>query len=261
MADQLEVFNAPAPSPDIPEKSNAPASLFERLAEPEDDYQDNPLAHVEEVSEVEPPPPSEDEEARRPSPEPSPLQAMIIAPIVLAQLTSERLHLWRIQRIQKKAAELNDETAAFKDAAMALFKLPIGPELTKYQSALEAQDRNAITAGEARLADLLREAPETAKRITRLSEQGARIQVKAHRLIADSAYAARGVWLDVHRPDFLAGNEQIMRMAKFIAERIARLLSALKGCVRGSNVADSRHFLSRFVPGQTPRESADVDGH
>lgn len=239
MVDQLGIFNAPASRPDKSEKPDARASLFERLAEPEDDYQDNPAPLVEDISEAEPPPEPADplesgplppsEEARRPLPRPSPLEALVIAPIVLAHLTSGRLHLWRIQRIQKKAAELNGETAAFKDAAMALFKLPIGPELTKYQSALEAKDRNAITAGEARLADLLREAPETAKRITRLSEQGARIQVKAHRLIADSAYAARGVWLDVNRPDFLAGNEQIMRMAKFIAERIARLLNALKG--------------------------------
>ena len=246
MADQLGIFNAPA-SPDTSKKPDAPASLFDRLAEPEDDYQDNPLPDIEEVSEAEPPPepaeppksgpppPSEDAEAKRPLPGLSPLEGMIIAPIVLAHLTSERLHLWRIQRIQKKAAELNGETAAFKDSAMALFKLPIGPELTKYQSALEAQDQNAITAGEARLADLLSEAPETAKRITRLSEQGARIQVKAHRLIADSAYAARGVWLDVHKPDFLAGNEQIMRMAKFIAERIARLLNALKGAQPKNN--------------------------
>ena len=215
MADQLGILHSPRPD------------KREKPAEAGDDYQDNPMPDIEDAeAEISPekPEPQKSEKSRQPTP----LEAMIIAPITLAQLTNERLHRWRIQRIQKNATRLNEETERFRDAAMELFKLPIGPELTRYQSALESDDRDAIAAGEEKLAAMLRETPEAAKKIAKLREQGAQIQIKAHRLIADSAFAARGVWFDTKSLD-MAGNDQIMRLAKFIAERVTRLLNALRG--------------------------------
>ncbi len=239
MVDQLGILHSPRP--DKREKPDAETSIFERLAEAGDDYQDNPMSDIEDAeaeislekpepqkSEKSRQPPQKPEEEGRPLLTPTPLEAMIIAPIALAQLTNERLHRWRIQRIQKKATRLNEETERFRDAAMELFKLPIGPELTRYQSALESDDRDAIAAGEEKLAEMVRETPEAAKKIAKLREQGAQIQIKAHRLIADSAFAARGVWFDTKSLD-MAGNDQIMRLAKFIAERVTRLLNALRG--------------------------------